>query len=89
MVVKKDLYTFDKFVERLLNESNAYEVKIIEDYSELDASQVSDEIIENAEDTMTLVEKYIDDIETDIDKDKLKGIMRSLYVEANSLDDNI
>jgi len=89
VVVKKDLYTFDKFVERLLNESNAYEVKIIEDYSELDASQVSDEIIENAEDTMTLVEKYIDDIETDIDKDKLKGIMRSLYVEANSLDDNI
>ena len=50
---------------------------------------MSDEIIENAEDTMTLVEKYIDDIETDINKDKLKGIMRSLYVEANSLDDNI
>jgi len=35
---------------------------------------------------MHLVEKYIDDIDTDLDKNRLKDIMKSLYVEANDLD---
>ena len=33
-----------------------------------------------------LVEKYIDDIDTDLDKNRLKDIMKSLYVEASDLD---
>ena len=42
--------------------------------------------MENTEDTMNLVEKYIDDIDTDLDKNRLKDIMKSLYVEASDLD---
>ena len=69
-----------------MNDSGAYEVKIIEDFSEINAENVSDEIMENTEDTMHLVEKYIDDIDTDLDKNRFKDIMKSLYVEASDLD---
>lgn len=86
VVNKTDFYKFDKFADRLMNDSGAYEVKIIEDFSEINAENVSDEIMENTEDTMHLVEKYIDDIDTDLDKNRLKDIMKSLYVEASDLD---
>ena len=86
VVNKTDFYKFDKFADKLMNDSGAYEVKIIEDFSEINAENVSDEIMENTEDTMHLVEKYIDDIDTDLDKNRLKDIMKSLYVEASDLD---
>ena len=85
VVNKKDLYEFDKFVDRLLM-ADAYEVKIIEDFSELDASNVSDDIVENTEDTMTLLEKYIDDLDITLSKDRLKNTMKNLYTEAQDLE---
>ena len=85
VVNKKDLYDFDKFVDRLLL-ADAYEVKIIEDFSELDAENVSDDIVENTEDTMTLLEKYIDQLDVTLSKDRLKNTMRSLYSEAQDLE---
>ena len=33
---------------------------------------MSDDIIENAEDTMTLLERYIDELPVDLSKDRLK-----------------
>ena len=85
VVNKKDLYSFDKFVDRLLL-ADAYEVKIIEDFSELDAENVSDDIVENTEDTMTLLEKYIDQLDVNLSKDRLKNTMRALYTEAQDLE---
>ena len=81
VVNKKDLYQFDMFTDRLLK-ADAHEVKIIEDFSELDAKNVSDEIVENTEDTMTLLEKYIDELDVTLDKKRLKNTMKSLYNEA-------
>ena len=81
VVNKKDLYQFDMFVDRLLSEQT-HEVKIVEDFSELDATNVSDDIAENTQDTTTLLEKYIDELDVDLDKDRLKGTMKSLYLEA-------
>jgi hypothetical protein len=85
VVNKKDLYEFDKFTDRLLK-ADAYEVKIIEDFSELDAENVSDDIVNNTEDTMTLLEKYIDQLDVTLSKDRLKNTMRSLYTEAQDLE---
>jgi len=85
VVNKKDLYKFDQFVDRLLA-IRTHEVKIVEDFSELDASNVSDEIIENAQDTTTLLERYIDELDVDIDKGRLKSTMRTLYLEASDLE---
>ena len=85
VVNKKDLYEFDKFVDRLLA-ADAYEVKIIEDFSELDASNVSDDIVENTEDTMTLRDRYVDELDITLDKNRLKNTMKSLYNEAQDLE---
>ena len=79
------MYQFDKFTDRLLQEQT-HEVKIVEDFSELDASNVSDEIVENAQDTTTLLEKYVDDLDTEIDKKRLKNTLKSLYLEACDLE---
>jgi len=85
VVNKKDLYQFDHFVDRLLL-ADAHDVKIIEDFSEMDASNVSDDIVENTEDTMTLLEKYIDELDVTLDKSRLKTTMKSLYTEAQDLE---
>ena len=73
------------FVDRLLM-ADAFDVKIIEDFSELDASNVSDDIVENTEDTMTLLEKYINELDVTLDKNRLKNTMKALYNEAQDLE---
>ena len=85
VVNKKDLYEFDKFVDRLLV-ADAYDVKIIEDFSEWDASNVSDDIVENTEDTITLLDRYVDELDVTLDKNRLKNTMKSLYNEAQDLE---
>jgi hypothetical protein len=34
------------------------------------------------EDTLTILEKYVEELNTNLDSGKLKEIMKSLYVEA-------
>ena len=86
VVNKKDFYQFDRFIDRMLSDSGAHEVKIIEDFSELDAENVDDAIVENAEDTVTLLDRYVDELDVTLDKDRLKRLMKSLYVEASDLE---
>ena len=85
VVNKKDLYQFDMFTDRLLQEQT-HEVKIVEDFSDLDAQNVSDDIAENTQDTTTLLEKYIDELDVDLDKKRLKNTMKTLYLEACDLE---
>jgi len=85
VVNKNDLYKFDKFTDRLFK-ADCHEVKIIEDFTDLDANTVSDDIVENSQDTMTLLGKYIDDLDVNLDKTKLKGDISKLYHEAQDLE---
>ena len=85
VVNKNDLYGFDKFTDKLLK-ADSHEVKIIEDFSDLDAKTVSDDIVENAQDTMTLLKKYVDELDVTLNKDKLKGDISKLYHEAQDLE---
>lgn len=84
VVVKKtDFYKFDKFMSKLYN-CGAFEIKIVEDFSEFEQGEVSSDI--NLEDTLDVLSNYIDSVETDMSKDKLKTLMRSLYTEAINMD---
>ena len=85
VVNKKDLYQFDRFTDRLLQEQT-HEVKIVEDFSDLDATNVSDDIAENTQDTTTLLDKYIEELDVDLDKKRLKNTMKALYLEACDLE---
>jgi DNA repair exonuclease SbcCD nuclease subunit len=77
---KTDFLAFDTFIHHL-QESNPHEYKIIEDFSEFEESAIDEDSVD-AEDTMTLLNKYIDGIETEIDKEQLKKLMRELYMES-------
>ena len=85
VVNKKDLYQFDQFIDRVLK-ADCHEVKIIEDFSDLDANTVSDDIVENTEDTMTLLSRYIEELDTSLDKGRLINLQRQLYTEAQDLE---
>jgi len=80
---KTDSDMFDKFVEKFHNEINVYELNIIEDLSSDITSSVKDNILEQGEDTLTFLGNYIDQIETTLDKNKLKKFAKELYAEAS------
>ena len=75
---KKDSAKFDYFISQLYI-AGVHEVKVIED-SSFD-TQLADEIDIEKEDTLTILERYVDDMEHS-DKSGLKDILKSLYVEA-------
>ena len=53
VVNKTDFYKFDKFTDRLFK-ADCHEVKIIEDFTDLDANTVSEDIVENESTQMIL-----------------------------------
>ena len=56
-------------------------MKIAETFDEFIGANVLDDNI-SVEDTTELLDSYIEAVETDLDKDRMKTTMRSLYVEA-------
>ena len=85
VVNKKDYYKFDQFIERLYK-VNPLELKIIEDLSEFEADAMGDQEVD-LEDTVTLLSHYVDSLETEADKDRIKMLMKMLYVEAQNYEE--
>ena len=82
VVNKKDNQMFDRLLDRLYKDISVHELKILEDYSDLSHTNVSDDVVEGTEDTITLVNNYVDQLPVDLDKDKLKVMIKEMYVEA-------
>jgi hypothetical protein len=81
VVVKKtDFYKFDRFVDKLYD-CDLIELKIIEDFSEFEADVIEEDKLD-VEDTMTVLSDFVDTVSTDLDKDKIKNMLRTLYIEA-------
>lgn len=81
---KKDQSKFDTIVDRIQKEE-PHDLKIIESFDEFIGSSVDDENI-SLEDTDSLLSSYVDNIETQLDKEKLKSILHDLYTEAQNFD---
>lgn len=82
---KNNPFLFDMFLNNLYK-CSPIDVSIVEDIIDL-TEGVEDDIITNAEDTLTILNHYVDNIETpDIDNSKLKSILKTLYVEALNLE---
>ena len=73
---------YNKLVERFYTNSNVHELQIIEDPVDIKQT-VKSNILDQGEDTMTFLNNYIDQIDTDLDRKKLKDFTKELYVEAN------
>jgi len=75
---KTDQKLFEKFIDKLYS-TGILELKIIENYV-LNESQ--DFVAEEDENTMSTLNRYIDDSDFECDKNKIKSILEKLYAEA-------
>jgi hypothetical protein len=81
VINKTNPYLFDKFMANLYA-VNPIDVTIAEDFTDL-TEGVDDDMINEAEDTLTIINKYVDSIQEEhIDNTKLKTVLKELYVEA-------
>ena len=81
---KGDPYTFERFVDRVQSQK-IHELKIAEDFSEFGGMAVDDDNLE-VDDTATLVNSYVDNINTDLNKDRIKKEITSLMKEAENIE---
>ena len=81
---KENPYWFDVFLDKLYK-SNPENLSIVDDHKHMDQTSEA-ELIDEAEDTMTILRKYIDKIDTEVDKKKLTSLMGTLYNEALHID---
>ena len=84
VITKKDLYTFDRFVDRIQN-LNIHDLKIQENFQEFMGENVEDTEV-SIEDTSVLLNAYIDNVDTDLEKDVIKMKMHELMKEAQALE---
>jgi len=76
-------YLYDVFMNRL-NDSNAADVKAVEDVLNLSDVGV-DVVMDGAKDTKDVMHTYIDLVDTKINKTKIKTVVDDLYQEALNL----
>ena len=76
---KSSQLEFDKYLDKI-NKAGCIDLKIVENFN------IDDEEVEfstdECEDTLTLLNKYIEDSEFELDKDVVKGIMKDVYRQA-------
>ena len=84
VVNKTDTFTFDRFIDRIQNEE-VYDLKIAENFNEFIGSNVDDEGLQ-VDDTPKLMDDYVDGVDTDLDKHRIKIRMRELMTQAQALE---
>jgi len=84
VVVKKktDQKQFEKFIDKLYN-SGIQDLKIIENFV---LTESADFEVEETENTMGILNRYIDESEFEGDKTLIKGILQKIYSEACEVD---
>ena len=80
---KTNPFLFERFIQKL-TDAAPLDISIVEDFSDLTNNDDND-IIDEGEDTMTILDKYVDGLQMD-SADKLKSILRELYLESINLE---
>lgn len=75
---------FDMFIEKL-ERANVIDLQVVEDHLNLNLEDDTD-IVNEAEDTLTILNKYVNQLELKADKSKLENLLRTLYNEALSME---
>lgn len=81
---KTNPYWFDMFVEKL-EKAGVYDIQVVDDHFNLNLENDQD-IIDEAEDTLTILSKYVGQMQLKTDKPKLENLLRSLYSEALTME---
>jgi len=75
---------FDMFIEKL-EKVGLVDLQVVEDHLNLNLEDDQD-IINEAEDTLTILSKYVDQLDIKADKAKLDNLLRTLYNQALSME---
>lgn len=78
---KTDLYNFDRFIDSV-KIANVYDLQIIENFAELHNVSIDSDI--KVEESSTVIDHYIDALNTAVDKTRLKEYLKGVYLEAIS-----
>jgi hypothetical protein len=79
---KKRPKEFDKFLDKIYN-SGSQEVKIVENFQIIENDE--DFVAEDEENTINILNRYIDESEINLDKSMIKEIFQNLYREAHEV----
>ena len=80
---KENPYLFDLFLDRLTG-AGASDIKVVEDHMNFDIIN-EEELVDEAQDTMTILKQYIENMQVKSNKQKIERVLRELYNEAISL----
>ena len=80
---RTNAYLYDLFMNKL-GESGAVDIKSIDDSLNLE-NVGAEEILDETKDTKEILHQYIDGLDTNIDKQKIKSLVNELYFEALNL----
>ena len=88
IVVEKrtNAFLFDTFID-CITKANPLDVSVVEDFSEI-TDTATDAEIDQAEDTITILDKYVDGLTLPVESGKIKGILRDVYFEAMTLENS-
>ena len=70
----------------MYKEISVTDLKVVEDFSDLSADFVHDDVVEGAQDTLSLLDRYVEEIDTKLDKERIKSKLKSLYIESSDLE---
>ena len=80
---KTNPYLFDLVVDKL-EKCGAADIQVVEDNFNLDLETDSD-IVNEAEDTMSIIRKYIEGMNIKTDNKRVETIIQNLYTEAHNI----
>jgi DNA repair exonuclease SbcCD nuclease subunit len=80
---KGNAFLLDTLLDHLAKVS-PIEVSVVEDFTEI--TEEVDVDINQAEDTMTILNKYVDGLSLPVESDKIKGVLRDVYNEAIAME---
>jgi DNA repair exonuclease SbcCD nuclease subunit len=85
LVVEKrtNSFLFDTLIDEL-TKASPLEVSVVEDFSEITNDVEVD--IDQAEDTITILNKYVDGLTLPVESDKIKNVLREVYNAAVSME---
>lgn len=75
---------FDMIIDRM-EKTGVSDLQVVEDHFHLDLEEDSD-IISEAEDTMSIVRKFINAMQINTDRARVENIIQELYIEAHNIE---